>query len=280
MSEKSLNFAIYYRLRNAKAARTAEKTTIRMEETSKHIFNEAQQKKAEEILNNPLSKLSSLNSSELRNLAVVWCYYSGKIEGNTYTYVETETLLKDGITPEKRYEDAKMLKNLHNTFVGEMEYINKGKNQEIIDKRTLFRIHSTISDGLVSTEERGQLRVRPVRISGTDYIPPKSKEDIMQQLGIILFEQEQYANPLERAVFLHCNIARIQPFIDGNKRTSRMVESIVMMNNNLIPIYSAKDADILHYRRGLIAFYETGDYEQYADYFLDRQLERLKEVEI
>lgn len=250
-----------------------------MVETSKHIFSKIQLEKAEEILSNPLSKLSSLSSAELRNLAVVWCYYSGKIGENTYTYVETETLLKDGITSEKRYEDAKMLKNLHNTFVGELEYINNGKNQEIIDERTLFRIHSTISDGLVSTEERGQLRSRPVRTSGTEYIPPKSKEDIMQQLGIILFEQEQYTNPLERAVFLHCNIARIQPFIDGNKRTSRMVESIVMTNANLIPIYSAKDADILHYRRGLIAFYETGNYEQYADYFLDRQLERLKEVE-
>lgn len=42
--------------------------------------------------------------------------------------------------------------------------------------------------------------------------------------------------------------------------------------------YSAKDADILHYRRGLIAFYESGDYTQYADYFLDRQLNRLKEI--
>lgn len=122
----------------------------------KHIFNEEQLKRAEDVLANPLAKLSSLSSSELRDLAVVWCYYSGKIEGNTYTYVETETLLKDGITPEKRYEDAKML------------------------------------------------------------------------------------------------------------------ESVVMMNADLIPVYSAKDADILHYRRGLIAFYETGDYTQYADYFLGR----------
>lgn len=130
-----------------------------------HIFNEEQLKRAEDILANPLAKLSSLSSSELRDLAVVWCYYSGKIEGNTYTYVETETLLKDGITPEKRYEDAKMLK------------------------------------------------------------------------------------------------------------------SVVMMNADLIPIYSAKDADILHYRRGLIAFYETGDYTQYADYFLGRLKERLEEIE-
>ncbi len=131
----------------------------------KHIFNEEQLKRAEDILANPLAKLSSLSSSELRDLAVVWCYYSGKIEGNTYTYVETETLLKDGITPEKRYEDAKMLK------------------------------------------------------------------------------------------------------------------SVVMMNADLIPVYSAKDADILHYRRGLIAFYETGDYTQYADYFLGRLMERLEEIE-
>lgn len=131
----------------------------------KHIFNEEQLKRAEDILANPLAKLSSLSSSELRDLAVVWCYYSGKIEGNTYTYVETETLLKDGITLEKRYEDAKMLK------------------------------------------------------------------------------------------------------------------SVVMMNADLIPIYSAKDADILHYRRGLIAFYETGDYTQYADYFLGRLMERLEEIE-
>ena len=130
----------------------------------KHIFNEEQLKRAEDVLANPLAKLSSLSSSELRDLAVVRCYYSGKIEGNTYTYVETETLLKDGITPEKRYEDAKMLK------------------------------------------------------------------------------------------------------------------SVVMMNADLIPVYSAKDADILHYRRGLIAFYETGDYTQYADYFLGRLKERLEEI--
>ena len=74
-------------------------------------------------------------------------YYSGKIEGNTYTYVETEALLKDGITSEKQYENAKMLKNLHNLFVSEMEYIHKGKNTEIIDERTLLRLDSGLSSG-------------------------------------------------------------------------------------------------------------------------------------
>lgn len=245
----------------------------------KPIFNEEQQKKASFILENPLSKLSELYSNEIKDLAVVWCYYSGKIEGNTYTYVETEALLKDGITSEKRYEDAKMLKNLYNTFISELEYIHKEQNQEIIDERTFFRVHQSISTGLVSNEESGSLRTRTVRISGTDYIPPKNQQEIKSKLNEILFQQEGYTNPLEKAVYLHCNLARLQPFIDGNKRTARMIESIALMNAGIIPVYSAKDSDILNYRKGLIAFYETEDYSLYADYFLNRQIERIKDIE-
>lgn len=57
-----------------------------------------------------------------------------------------------------------------------------------------------------------------------------------------------------------------------------MVESITLMNANIIPVYLAKDADIPHYRKGLAHYYETGDYCQYADYFLNRQTERIEEV--
>ena len=243
------------------------------------VFNDEQRKKAIFILESPLAKLSELYSAEITDLAVLWCYYSGKIEGNTYTYVETEALLKDGITSEKRYEDAKMLKNLYNTFTSELEYIHKFQNQEIINEATLFRIHQSISTGLVSNEESGSLRTRAVRISGTLYTPPKNQQEIKSKLNEILFQQEEYANPLERAVFLHCNLARLQPFIDGNKRTARMIESVALMNADIIPVYSAKDADILKYRKALIAFYETEDYSSYADYFLDRQIERIKEID-
>lgn len=245
----------------------------------KPIFNEEQQKKATFILESPLAKLSELYSNEIKDLAVVWCYYSGKIEGNTYTYVETEALLKDGTTSEKRYEDAKMLKNLYNTFISELEYIQKEKNQEIIDERTLFRVHQSISTGLVSNEESGLLRTRAVRISGTDYTPPKNQQEIVSKLNEILFQQGEYSNPLEKAIYLHCNLARLQLFIDGNKRTARMMESIALMNADIIPVYSAKDSDILNYRKGLIAFYEMEDYSLYTDYFLNRQIERIKEIE-
>lgn len=66
------------------------------------IFNDYQKKLSDIILeNNTVSPLSDLYSKEVKELAVIWSYYSGKIEGNTYSFVETETLLKDGITSAK-----------------------------------------------------------------------------------------------------------------------------------------------------------------------------------
>lgn len=243
-----------------------------------HIFDKEQLDKANFILDNPCARLSGLLSSEIKELAVAWCYYSGKIEGNTYTYVETEALLKDGITSEKKYEDARMLKNLYNIFIGELDYIHRGKNKEMIDERTLFRIHANISSGLVSNEDSGNYRQRAVAIRGTEYMPPKDNFSIRQEMNRILFEQELISNPLERAVFLHCNIAKTQPFIDGNKRTSRLVESICLMNADIIPVYSASDSDIVAYRKALVDFYETDNYKRYADYFLNRQIERINEI--
>ena len=58
-----------------------------------------------------------------------------------------------------------------------------------------------------------------------------------------------------------------------------MIESISLMNVGIIPVYPVKDSDILNYRKGLIASYEMEDYSLYTDYFLDRQIERIKEIE-
>lgn len=244
---------------------------------TKPIFNDIQLQKSAFILKNKYARLSGLTSAEIKNLAIVWCYYSGKIEGNTYTYVETEALLKDDITSPKRYEDAKMLKNLYNGFVTVLEQIRKDGAIDI-DERTVLTIHSMLIDELVQTADKGVLRSKAVGITGTIYTPPKEAEEIKDIFYRILSEQHSYTNPMERAVFLHCNIARLQPFIDGNKRTSRFLESIVLMNNDIIPVYSAKDEDLLNYRKGLIHFYETADYSLYADYFLNRQIERINDM--
>lgn len=241
------------------------------------IFNPEQQEIADIILeNNHLMPLKNLYSSEIKELAIAWSYYSGKIEGNTYTFVETETLLKDGITSPRRYEDAKELKNLYNTFIAEAEYIKKGENLEVIDEKLVFRLHTTLMQDLVSDEEKGVLRTRSVGITGTTFKPINDRIEIQQKFSEILYQQEQIKNPLERAIYLHCNMAKLQPFIDGNKRTSRLLESIVLMNANIIPIFSVEEQDFKEYRNALVNFYETGNYSLYINYFLNKKIEYLQ----
>ena len=241
------------------------------------LFNNEEIAKANFILSNKYALLSDLSSSELKDLAIVWCYYSGKIEGNTYTYVETEALLKDNITSPKSYEDAKMLKNLYNAFIAVLEMIQK-EGAIMINSTTIFTIHSLIADELVENRNRGCLRNRAVKITGTAYVPPQEADEIEAIFNSIIENQNIYTNTLEKAIYLHCNLARLQPFIDGNKRTARLIESVVLMNNNLIPVYSAKDEDLLNYRKALIHYYDTKDYSQYITYFLDRLINRINGI--
>ena len=124
----------------------------------KSIFTSEQEKLADIILeNNHISPLNELYSKEIKELALIWSYYSGRIEGNTYSFVETETLLKDNITSAKRYEEAKMLKNLYNTFIAEVQYIKNG-NKEVIDKEFLLKIYSTLISDLIDNKEKGIIR--------------------------------------------------------------------------------------------------------------------------
>lgn len=116
----------------------------------------------------------------------------------------------------------------------------------MINALRVMSIHSMLADQLVETKNKGQIREKGVAMSGTDYVPPKEKEILEKKLNEIIEEHKKIENPLEKAVYLHCNVARLQPFIDGNKRISRLLESIVMMNNNIVPVYSIKESDVLN----------------------------------
>ena len=204
----------------------------------KSIFTSEQEKLADIILeNNHISPLNELYSKEIKELALIWSYYSGRIEGNTYSFVETETLLKDNITSAKRYEEAKMLKNLYNTFIAEVQYIKNG-NKEVIDKEFLLKIYSTLISDLIDNKEKGIIRRRFFLIMETDYTSSQSEFEIEDKLNEIIDTQKDISNPLEKAIYLHCNLAKLQPFIEGNKRMARLVESVALMNEDIIPIFS------------------------------------------
>lgn len=244
----------------------------------KSIFTSEQEKLADIILeNNHISPLNELYSKEIKELALIWSYYSGRIEGNTYSFVETETLLKDNITSAKRYEEAKMLKNLYNTFIAEVQYIKNG-NKEVIDKEFLLKIYSTLISDLIDNKEKGIIRRRFFLIMETDYTSSQSEFEIEDKLNEIIDTQKDISNPLEKAIYLHCNLAKLQPFIQGNKRMARLVESVALMNEDIIPIFSTNNEDINDYYTGMLHFCDTGDYTVYTDYFLRNKINYLQKL--
>ena len=139
-----------------------------------------------------------------------------------------------------------------------------------------MELHSNLISELIDNRERGLIRKRAVQIIGTEYTPPQSETEIEESLDKIMEIQDEISNPLERAIYLHCNIAKIQPFVDGNKRVSRLIESIVLMNEDIVPIFSTNNFDITSYRAGLLYFYETGNYTKYSDYFLEQKIKYLQ----
>jgi len=241
------------------------------------IFTTIQREKAKFILNHDWAKFSELSSADIKKLGVIWSYYSAKIEGNTYTYSETEALLIDGVTPIRKFSDAQMLINLHATFSSFISSIRSKKCLEL-NETILKHIHQELTRGLIDNNERGNFRRKPVAITDTDYAPPKEEHQIKEEFSRILKEQKEYSDPLEKAVFLHCNLARLQPFIDGNKRTARTIESLVLLQNSIVPVYSTKDEDFVRYRDGLLKFYETKEYSKYVDFFLDLQIQRINKL--
>lgn len=244
----------------------------------KSIFTSEQEKLADIILeNNHISPLNELYSKEIKELALIWSYYSGRIEGNTYSFVETETLLKDNITSAKRYEEAKMLKNLYNTFIAEVQYIKNG-NKEVIDKEFLLKIYSTLISDLIDNKEKGIIRRRFFPIMEADYTSFQSEFEIEDKLNEIIDTQKDISNPLEKAIYLHCNLAKLQPFIQGNKRMARLVESVALMNEDIIPIFSTNNEDINDYYTGMLHFCDTGDYTVYTDYFLRNKINYLQKL--
>ena len=240
-------------------------------------FTTEQQQKAIFIQESPFSDFSSLLNFQIKDLAVYWSFYSGKIEGNTYSFVETESLLKDNITPAKSYEEAVMLKNLYNAFISCVNQIRKD-GILVINGFNVKGLHSMIIDGLLPTQSRGVFRTMPVKITGTSFIPEKDPVIIEDTFNEIIAEQNEYDNPIAKSIFLHCNLARLQPFLDGNKRTARLVESVALMNQNIIPVRTDKNEDFIRYRNAIVHFYENEDYNPYIDFALDTQIQRINEL--
>ena len=212
-----------------------------------------------------ISKLTELEyKREQERLAIDFSWKSSQIEGNTYSLLETERLLKDQETAEgKEKDEATMLLNHKEALdfiIANPKYLHPLKISKIED------IHSLLIKNL--GVERN-IRKRRVGISGTNYRPIDNEHQIKEALNDLCKLVNNSDRVFDKALFLLVLISYIQPFADGNKRTARVVSNAVLINKKYCPI-SFRTIDSIEYKKAILLFYEQNNITAFKKIFIDQ----------
>lgn len=206
-----------------------------------------------DVLKEQLSALRPLPAEALKKiqdaLDIEYTYESNRIEGNTLTLQETALVVNEGVT----ISGKSMREHLEAINHAEaISYIKDIAKQDIeISERTLKEIHALILHG-IDRENAGRYRTVPVMISGSTHMPPQPYLIEKQMEDFILrFKQmeKEKVHPVLIAAYLHDELVRIHPFIDGNGRTSRLLMNLYLLRNGyvIITLKGSNDAKVSYY---------------------------------
>ena len=182
-------------------------------------------------------------------LDIEYTYESNRIEGNTLTLQETALVVNEGVTISGK-SMREHLEAINHTEA--ISYIKDIAKQDIeISERTIKEIHALILHG-IDRENAGRYRTVPVMISGSTHMPPQPYLIEKQMEDFILrFKQmeKEKVHPVLIAAYLHDELVRIHPFIDGNGRTSRLLMNLYLLRNGyvIITLKGSNDAKVSYY---------------------------------
>ncbi len=190
---------------------------------------------------------------------------SSRLEGNTYSLLETERLLATGEeAPGKNRMDTQMILN-HKAAI---EFIVDMAEEVDINRYTILNIHGLLShDLLMDPKACGRLRTIPVKIGKSVYHPVEVPQLIEEYFQLIIQKATAIKNPFEQSFFLMVHLPYLQPFLDVNKRVARLAGNIPFIRENLSPL-SFVDVPESDYIQGLLAIYELNRLELFRDVFV------------
>ena len=207
---------------------------------------------------------------EMERLGVDLSWKSSQIEGNTYSLLETERLLKDKQTASgKTKEEAIMLLNHKDAldFVLDIpDYLKELSVHRIED------IHSILTKEL---EVDRNIRHRRVGITGTNYRPLDNEFQIREALEDTCTLVNGKDNVFEKALLTLVLLSYIQAFVDGNKRTARITSNAVLIANGYCPI-SFRTVDSIDYKKAMLMFYEQNNIAAFKKIFIEQFLFAVK----
>lgn len=219
----------------------------------------------QDVYKKNISHLSKAEfKKELERLAIDLSWKSSQIEGNTYTLLETERLLKQKETASgKTKEEAIMLLN-HKDAIDFI--IEQPKYLVPLSISRIEDIHSLLIKEL---EIDKNIRKRRVGITGTNYRPLDNEFQIKDAMTSMCNLINGKQNIFEKALLSLVLISYIQPFTDGNKRTARIVSNAILIHHKYCPI-SFRTVDSVDYKKAMLLFYEQNNISKFKEIFIDQ----------
>ena len=201
----------------------------------------------------------------LNRLLIDLSWNSSRLEGNTYSLLDTIRLLEVGAEAEgKVRRDAQMILN-HKDAI---EFLVDTAQDIGFNRHTITNLHALLADNLLADPEApGRLRYGPVGIGGSVFEPLRGPQLIEECFDQILYTASSISDPFEQAFFAMVQLPYLQPFDDVNKRVSRLAANIPLIRANLSPL-SFEDLPTGLYAEAILGVYELRRVELLRDIFI------------
>lgn len=201
----------------------------------------------------------------LDRLLIDLSWNSSRLEGNTYSLLDTRRLIEFGQEAEGRDQlEAQMILN-HKAAI---EFLVGNAADVGFNRRTIQNLHAILADNLLADNRAaGRLRQIGVGIGGSVYHPPETPALVEECFDQLLATAAAIADPFEQSFFVMVQLPYLQPFDDVNKRVSRMAANIPFIRANLSPL-SFTDLPRDLYSQAMLGVYELNRIELLRDVFI------------
>ena len=201
-------------------------------------------------LTNSTQLTPDIYRKELERFVIELSWKSSKIEGNTYSLLETEALIKEAKKAAGHSDDeAQMILNHKQAFDTIVENKRDFKKLSI---KNILDIHQSLTDKMGVTKG---IRKNQVGITGTKYRPLANTWLLEEALEKLVREINALEHPFEKALLAVSGISYIQAFGDGNKRTARLLANAILLAHDWAPL-SYRNVDEVEYKQAMLLFYE------------------------
>ena len=232
------------------------------------LFSDKEQSHLDALQEEFRQHVSELTDNEYRKemerLGIDLSWKSSQIEGNTYTLLETERLLRESKTAEgKSKEEAVMLLNHKDALsfvLDNPDYLKELTVSHIEDIHQLLTKDLSIDKGL---------RRHRVGITGTNYHPLDNEFQIREAMRDACELINSKSNIFEKALLTLVLLSYIQPFSDGNKRTARITSNAILIANDYCPL-SFRSVDSIDYKKAMLIFYEQNSLYAFKQIFMEQ----------